>query len=47
MSTRDIRAHVGELYGVSIFADLVSAVTEAVQGFRNCKDAQGGNGART
>ena len=30
MSTRDIRDHVGELYGVSISADLVSAVTDAV-----------------
>ena len=30
MSTRDIRDHVGELYGVAISADLVSAVTDAV-----------------
>jgi putative transposase len=30
MSTRDIQAHVGELYGVTISPDLVSAVTEAV-----------------
>lgn len=30
MSTRDIRAHVGELYGVEISANLVSVVTEAV-----------------
>lgn len=30
MSTRDIRAHVGELYGVDISANLVSVVTEAV-----------------
>lgn len=30
MSTRDIRAHVGELYGVEISPDLISAVTDAV-----------------
>ena len=30
MSTRDIQAHVLELYGLSISPDLVSAVTEAV-----------------
>jgi len=30
MSTRDIRAHVGEIYGVDISANLVSVVTEAV-----------------
>lgn len=30
MSTRDIQAHVAELYGLSISPDLVSAVTEAV-----------------
>lgn len=30
MSTRDIRAHVGELYGVEISANLVSVVTDAV-----------------
>lgn len=30
MSTRDIRAHVGELYGVEISPDLVSAVTDTV-----------------
>ncbi len=30
MSTRDIQAHVGELYGVSISPDLVSVVTDAV-----------------
>lgn len=30
MSTRDIQAHVGELYGISISPDLVSAVTDAV-----------------
>ncbi|MBF8269904.1 MAG: transposase [Gammaproteobacteria bacterium] len=30
LSTRDIQAHVGELYGVAISPDLVSAVTEAV-----------------
>lgn len=30
MSTRDIQSHVGELYGVSISPDLVSAVTDAV-----------------
>jgi putative transposase len=30
MSTRDIRRHVGELYGIDISADLVSAVTDAV-----------------
>ena len=30
MSTRDIQAHVGELYGVSISPDLVSAVTDSV-----------------
>jgi len=30
MSTRDIQAHVGELYGVTISPDLVSAVTDAV-----------------
>lgn len=30
MSTRDIQAHVGELYGVTISPDLVSAVTESV-----------------
>lgn len=30
MSTRDIQAHVGELYGIDISADLVSAVTDAV-----------------
>ena len=28
MSTRDIQAHVGELYGVSISPDLVSVVTD-------------------
>jgi putative transposase len=30
MSTRDIQKHVGELYGISISPDLVSAVTDAV-----------------
>ena len=30
MSTRDIQAHVGELYGVTISPDLVSAVTDSV-----------------
>ena len=30
MSTRDIQAHVGELYGVSISPDLVSTVTGSV-----------------
>lgn len=30
MSTRDIQAHVGELYGLDISPDLVSAVTDAV-----------------
>ena len=30
LSTREIQAHVGELYGVTISPDLVSAVTEAV-----------------
>lgn len=30
MSTRDIRAHVGELYGVELSANLVSVVTDAV-----------------
>ena len=30
MSTRDIQAHVGQLYGVTISPDLVSAVTDAV-----------------
>ena len=30
MSTRDIQAHVGELYGIEISADLVSAVTDSV-----------------
>lgn len=30
MSTRDIQAHVGELYGVTISPDLVSAVIDAV-----------------
>lgn len=30
MSTRDIQAHVGELYGVSISPDLVSVVTDSV-----------------
>ena len=30
MSTRDIQAHVGEIYGVTISPELVSAVTEAV-----------------
>lgn len=30
MSTRDIQVHVGELYGVNIPPDLVSAVTDAV-----------------
>ena len=30
MSTRDIQAHVGELYGVGISPELVSAVTDAV-----------------
>lgn len=30
MSTRDIQAHIDELYGVRISANLVSAVTEAV-----------------
>lgn len=30
MSTRDIQAHVGELYGVAISPDLVSAVTDTV-----------------
>ena len=30
MSTRDIQAHVGELYGVTISPDLVSVVTDSV-----------------
>ena len=30
MSTRDIQAHVGELYGVSISPDLVSVVTDSI-----------------
>jgi putative transposase len=30
LSTRDIQKHVGELYGISISPDLVSAVTDAV-----------------
>ena len=30
MSTRDIQAHVGELYGVAISPDLVSVVTDSV-----------------
>lgn len=30
MSTRDIRAHVGELYGIDISANLVSVVTDVV-----------------
>ena len=30
MSTREIQAHVGELYGIDISPDLVSAVTDAV-----------------
>lgn len=30
MSTRDIQAHVGELYGIEISPDLVSAVTDSV-----------------
>ena len=30
MSTRDIQAHVGELYGVTISPELVSAVTDSV-----------------
>jgi putative transposase len=30
VSTRDIQAHVRELYGIEISADLVSAVTDAV-----------------
>src|SRR5713226_163363 len=30
MTTREIAAHVGELYGLEISADLVSAVTDAV-----------------
>ena len=30
MSTRDIQAHVGELYGVAMSPDLVSAVTDSV-----------------
>jgi len=30
MSTRDIQGHVGELYGVTISPDLVSAVTDSV-----------------
>ena len=30
LSTRDIQAHVGELYGVAISPDLVSAVTDSV-----------------
>jgi transposase-like protein len=30
MSTRDIQAHVGEIYGVSISPDLVSVVTDSV-----------------
>ena len=30
MSTRDIQAHVGELYGIGISPDLVSAVTDTV-----------------
>lgn len=30
MSTRDIQAHVGELYGLEISPDLVSAVTDSV-----------------
>lgn len=30
MSTRDIQAHVGELYGIGISPDLVSAVTDSV-----------------
>ena len=31
MSTRDIQAHVGELYGVTISPDLVSVVTDSVR----------------
>jgi putative transposase len=30
MTTREIAEHVGELYGIEISPDLVSAVTEAV-----------------
>ena len=30
MSTRDIQAHVGELYGIAISPDLVSVVTDSV-----------------
>ena len=30
MTTREIAAHIGELYGTEISPDLVSAVTEAV-----------------
>ena len=30
MSTRDIRAHIQELYGLEISPDLVSAVTDAI-----------------
>ncbi len=30
MSTRDIRAHIQELYGIDVSANLVSAVTESV-----------------
>ena len=30
MSTRDIQAHVGKLYGVTISPDLVSVVTDSV-----------------
>ena len=32
MSTRDIQGHVGELYGITISPDLVSAVTDSVIG---------------
>jgi putative transposase len=30
MTTREIAEHIGELYGIEISADLVSAVTDAV-----------------
>lgn len=30
MTTRDIRAHLGEMYDVEVSADLISRVTDAV-----------------
>jgi putative transposase len=30
MTTRDIQAHLQEIYGVEVFADLISTVTDSV-----------------